>query len=574
MLAFVTRPSPSGTDRPIAQTSPDFATGIPSGELDRHRHGHRSLPRAARSWVTAASERRSPMRCALPARPSTARWAAAPTPRAPTSSSSRVPDAEIAAAASRDRPRAASSATARAPPRSRRSRPHEAFSLHPLMTVTARGRRLRAAPPAAVAGIDRPRAARPRARSPRASGMRPVERRRRRPRRLPRRRLDRLQLPRHARGRRRARRRHRRRRPRRARAARPRRASTTGPRDGPSARSPARSPAATRPPSPASARPSPSARPTCSTLFDALADATRDLAPRRCPHEDAAHRRRAARRARRARAARAARSASSRRWAPARGPPRADPRAPATSATRSSSRCSSTPRSSTRPPTWTPTRATSRATPRWPPRPAPTCSSRRRVDEVYPPGFATRSRVGGPLTEPLEGAHRGAEHFHGVTTVVTKLLNMVGPDVASSARRTPSRRSSSAAWSPTSTCRCASRSLPTVREPDGLALSSRNVRLRRRRPRAARSRCSRALRRRRRPPSPPATRDAAASSTAAARRHGRLRRRARVPRARRPRDPRPRDAVDQDDARWRSPRRVGEVRLIDNTIHQPRNGRH
>src|SRR5436309_6300799 len=44
------------------------------------------------------------------------------------------------------------------------------------------------------------------------------------------------------------------------------------------------------------------------------------------------------------------------------------------------------------------------------------------IDEVYPPGFSTQVRVGGALTETLEGAHRGAEHFHGVTTVVTKLL--------------------------------------------------------------------------------------------------------------------------------------------------------
>ena len=49
---------------------------------------------------------------------------------------------------------------------------------------------------------------------------------------------------------------------------------------------------------------------------------------------------------------------------------------------------------------------------------------------MYPPGFSTEVRVGGPLTETLEGAHRGPEHFHGVTTVVTKLLNMVQPDVA------------------------------------------------------------------------------------------------------------------------------------------------
>ena len=53
------------------------------------------------------------------------------------------------------------------------------------------------------------------------------------------------------------------------------------------------------------------------------------------------------------------------------------------------------------------------------------------VEEVYPEGFDTTVTVGG-LTETLEGApeQRGPEHFAGVTTVVTKLLNMAGPDVA------------------------------------------------------------------------------------------------------------------------------------------------
>jgi pantoate--beta-alanine ligase len=53
------------------------------------------------------------------------------------------------------------------------------------------------------------------------------------------------------------------------------------------------------------------------------------------------------------------------------------------------------------------------------------------VDEVYPDGFDTTVAVGS-LTETLEGdeAQRGAEHFQGVTTIVTKLFNMVGPDVA------------------------------------------------------------------------------------------------------------------------------------------------
>ncbi|HYZ82274.1 MAG TPA: pantoate--beta-alanine ligase, partial [Solirubrobacteraceae bacterium] len=51
------------------------------------------------------------------------------------------------------------------------------------------------------------------------------------------------------------------------------------------------------------------------------------------------------------------------------------------------------------------------------------------IAEVYPDGFATSVAVRG-LTDGLEGAHRGHGHFDGITTVVTKLLNMVGPDVA------------------------------------------------------------------------------------------------------------------------------------------------
>ncbi len=51
------------------------------------------------------------------------------------------------------------------------------------------------------------------------------------------------------------------------------------------------------------------------------------------------------------------------------------------------------------------------------------------VEEVYPPGFATSVEVLG-VTERLEGAARGSEHFRGVATVVTKLLCMALPDVA------------------------------------------------------------------------------------------------------------------------------------------------
>lgn len=98
------------------------------------------------------------------------------------------------------------------------------------------------------------------------------------------------------------------------------------------------------------------------------------------------------------------------------------------------------------------------------------------VSEVYPPGFATTVSVGG-LTEVLEGAHRGAAHFHGVTTVVAKLLNIVAPDVAYFGQKDAQqalvvRRMVSDLDMPVRIEVC-----PTVREPDGLAMSSRNRRL-------------------------------------------------------------------------------------------------
>lgn len=97
-------------------------------------------------------------------------------------------------------------------------------------------------------------------------------------------------------------------------------------------------------------------------------------------------------------------------------------------------------------------------------------------EEVYPPGFATSVHVRG-LTESLEGTHRGVEHFDGVTTVVTKLLNMVGPDVAYFGQKDAQqalivRRLVRDLDLPVRIELC-----PTVREADGLALSSRNVHL-------------------------------------------------------------------------------------------------
>lgn len=98
-------------------------------------------------------------------------------------------------------------------------------------------------------------------------------------------------------------------------------------------------------------------------------------------------------------------------------------------------------------------------------------------DEVYPPGFATQVRVTGPLTEALEGAHRGAGHFHGVTTVVTKLLNMVAPDVALFGQKDAQQALVIRRLVTDLDLPVRIEVVPTVREPDGLALSSRNVRL-------------------------------------------------------------------------------------------------
>lgn len=94
--------------------------------------------------------------------------------------------------------------------------------------------------------------------------------------------------------------------------------------------------------------------------------------------------------------------------------------------------------------------------------------------DVYPPDFATTVSVAG-LSEGLEGAHRGHGHFQGVTTVVTKLLNMVSPDVVYLGQKDAQqalviKRLVADLNLPVRIEVC-----PIVRDTDGLALSSRNV---------------------------------------------------------------------------------------------------
>jgi pantoate--beta-alanine ligase len=94
--------------------------------------------------------------------------------------------------------------------------------------------------------------------------------------------------------------------------------------------------------------------------------------------------------------------------------------------------------------------------------------------EIYPDGFATTVVVAG-VSEPLEGARRGPEHFHGVATIVTKLLNIVGPQVAYFGQKDAQqalvvKRLVRDLDIPVEIQVC-----PTVRESDGLARSSRNA---------------------------------------------------------------------------------------------------
>jgi len=97
-------------------------------------------------------------------------------------------------------------------------------------------------------------------------------------------------------------------------------------------------------------------------------------------------------------------------------------------------------------------------------------------DDVYPSGFATKVEVTG-LTEILCGSEdsRGPGHFSGVTTIVAKLLNAIDPDFAYFGQKDAQQASVIKRMAEDLDFRTEIIVLPTVRERDGLAMSSRNA---------------------------------------------------------------------------------------------------
>jgi len=97
------------------------------------------------------------------------------------------------------------------------------------------------------------------------------------------------------------------------------------------------------------------------------------------------------------------------------------------------------------------------------------------VDEVYPDGFDTWVDVG-PLADKLEGLHRPG-HFRGVATVVSKLFNVMRPDRAYFGQKDGQQVVVIQKLARDLDMGLEVVVMPTIREPDGLAMSSRNVQL-------------------------------------------------------------------------------------------------
>lgn len=101
------------------------------------------------------------------------------------------------------------------------------------------------------------------------------------------------------------------------------------------------------------------------------------------------------------------------------------------------------------------------------------------VEDLYPDGLEANIRVTDELTSVLCGAEerRGPDHFAGVTTVVSRLFDAVQPDVAYFGEKDAQQLAVIRRMTADRGLTIEIRGVPTVRDPDGLALSSRNLRL-------------------------------------------------------------------------------------------------
>jgi pantoate--beta-alanine ligase len=188
------------------------------------------------------------------------------------------------------------------------------------------------------------------------------------------------------------------------------------------------------------------------------------------------------------------------------------------------------------------------------------------LPEVYPEDFSTAVEVEG-LTDVLCGApaRRGPEHFRGVTTVVAKLFNTVQPAVAYFGQKDAQQAAVIRRMARDLDFPVRIEVMPTVRDPDGLALSSRNAYLgAEERERAlALSRALRLAARRAREVSLEAGLAAAREELAAAGIE------AEYLEARDSEDLRPVGAIDGRPVLVAVAARVGDARLIDNVVIEP-----